>query len=440
MSRLARPNAAEEEEDLLRQMEAFEASSGSLLEPPSAAAAAMSSSDKERRPTSKFAEMRHNLNRRIGAALDYERSPDSIAGLEASSTHTSTPSTCLKAAVVERRGHFNWGHFSAKERSAENPLQSQGFPAASRRPEACEGPKDEVRADGTIKRVSIFAQHQRGVRPDHCPAKEVLVEQSWEQEAGQQGTLRRDWGEESRVLKHSAVLSESDKRDIHLGNVNILSSMSQEQLARDRQELLATLKPATLRFLLSSSKKGPATTGRAATPGTSMLREQPEVRNEVGTGSKTGAKVFPCDGVAADAMMTTQLAASNHPPVTSTTTLLQMDSMEAEKMQWMADLPASAEEDAVGDGPTRPDGFNARFDFEGRPMPFRSDDIPVNVGLHHHGEEPERPGYSLEELLTLARSTFPQQRTVALQVLGKVVYNAKNGLFDSCFDSNVITR
>jgi len=36
-------------------------------------------------------------------------------------------------------------------------------------------------------------------------------------------------------------------------------------------------------------------------------------------------------------------------------------------------------------------------------LPYDSDEISVKAGLHHHGDEPERPGYTLEELLTLAR-------------------------------------
>jgi hypothetical protein len=36
-------------------------------------------------------------------------------------------------------------------------------------------------------------------------------------------------------------------------------------------------------------------------------------------------------------------------------------------------------------------------------LPYDNENISVKAGLHHHGEEPERPGYTLEELLTLVR-------------------------------------
>ena len=39
--------------------------------------------------------------------------------------------------------------------------------------------------------------------------------------------------------------------------------------------------------------------------------------------------------------------------------------------------------------------FYSRFDFTGELMPYDSDKIEPNEGLHHHGDEPHRPGYTL---------------------------------------------
>jgi len=47
--------------------------------------------------------------------------------------------------------------------------------------------------------------------------------------------------------------------------------------------------------------------------------------------------------------------------------------------------------------------FQPRFDFSGNLLPFVNEDISIRSGLHHHGEEPNRPGYSLDELMTLCR-------------------------------------
>lgn len=45
-----------------------------------------------------------------------------------------------------------------------------------------------------------------------------------------------------------------------------------------------------------------------------------------------------------------------------------------------------------------------RFDFEGWLLPYTDSDInEKNRVLYHHGSEPERPGYTLQELFQLAR-------------------------------------
>lgn len=47
--------------------------------------------------------------------------------------------------------------------------------------------------------------------------------------------------------------------------------------------------------------------------------------------------------------------------------------------------------------------------------------IPEYLGLHHHGQEPDRPGYTLEELFILSRSNLLNQRVVAVNILTKVI-------------------
>ena len=61
-----------------------------------------------------------------------------------------------------------------------------------------------------------------------------------------------------------------------------------------------------------------------------------------------------------------------------------------------------------------------RFDFDGN-LIAKDADVPVNEGLHHHGEDSTTPGYSLDELFKLARSSFLQQRVFALRLLAKIM-------------------
>lgn len=66
----------------------------------------------------------------------------------------------------------------------------------------------------------------------------------------------------------------------------------------------------------------------------------------------------------------------------------------------MRDIPAKMAELKPGQH------FNARFDWKGVLLPHSLKDQPQNVNereLYLHGEEPDRPGYTLQELFRLAR-------------------------------------
>ncbi|KFM72538.1 RNA polymerase II-associated protein 1, partial [Stegodyphus mimosarum] len=107
-----------------------------------------------------------------------------------------------------------------------------------------------------------------------------------------------------------------------------------------------------------------------------------------------------------------------------------MSKIEKEKLQWMADLPQPKPIDLKT-------GYTARFDFEGKLL-SRDIDVPIHKGLHHHGEEPEVAGYSLEELFLLARSTLQSQRITALHTLAHILENNWYGMLDSCFDAPLL--
>jgi hypothetical protein len=47
--------------------------------------------------------------------------------------------------------------------------------------------------------------------------------------------------------------------------------------------------------------------------------------------------------------------------------------------------------------------------------------------LHHHGNEPDLAGYTLDELFHLARSKFNQQRVLALQTIGNILAKFHQG-------------
>lgn len=72
-------------------------------------------------------------------------------------------------------------------------------------------------------------------------------------------------------------------------------------------------------------------------------------------------------------------------------------------------------------------------------MPFNDENLTVDQGLHHHGEEPERPGYSLQELLQLSRSAAQQQRCAALKTLANIMEKTHLGLYDKALHPSLLT-
>uniref|UniRef100_A0A8D2KXI1 RNA polymerase II associated protein 1 n=1 Tax=Varanus komodoensis TaxID=61221 RepID=A0A8D2KXI1_VARKO len=180
--------------------------------------------------------------------------------------------------------------------------------------------------------------------------------------------------------------------NIHKENVEKLQSMTEEQILEEQKRLLAQLDPGVVAFLKSR---------HGATSTTSEEEEKME-------------KEIP----------------RNDLPVKPQKEWLHMDSVEFEKLEWMKDLPQPRQKKTKK-------GMQARFSLKGELIP-PDKDLPTHLGLHHHGEEAERAGYSLQELFHLSRSQVIQQRTLALQVLGHIVQKAKAGEFASLLKRSVL--
>uniref|UniRef100_A0A7N6A2E2 RNA polymerase II associated protein 1 n=1 Tax=Anabas testudineus TaxID=64144 RepID=A0A7N6A2E2_ANATE len=110
---------------------------------------------------------------------------------------------------------------------------------------------------------------------------------------------------------------------------------------------------------------------------------------------------------------------------------VHMDKLEPEKLEWMRDLPAPRRKGTKK-------AMQARFDFAGNLIP-PTEDLPTHLGLHHHGEEPERAGYSLQELFLLSRSQVIQQRSLALSTLANILTKARAGEYLSVLKGSVMS-
>ncbi|KAI0237577.1 RNA polymerase II-associated protein 1 [Lamellibrachia satsuma] len=211
----------------------------------------------------------------------------------------------------------------------------------------------------------------------------------------------------------------SEEQIIDEENRARLSAMSEEQILVEQKNLLQTLDPSLVAFLTRHRGTNGENSTQAKSTGEPMDVSAPalNMRAPVRPTPVTQPSPIP-------------VLDESELPVKRDKTWMHMDDVEAEKMQWMKDLPPPT----AGDNKT---GQPARFDLHGNLVPANAD-MPTHLGLHHHGDEPERAGYTLGELFQLARSTFLQQRTLAITTIARIINNARNGSFYDCTSTAII--
>ncbi|ETE67747.1 RNA polymerase II-associated protein 1, partial [Ophiophagus hannah] len=239
-----------------------------------------------------------------------------------------------------------------------------------------------------------------------------------------------------------SLSGEQEAQNIHKENLEKLQSMSKEQILEEQKRLMAQLDPNLLVFLKSrygtcTMKEGERKSEqdrstRLIEPQT-LPESQPEAaetltdtfQQKANTEKEPGMKAF----LRSEAPIRMD-AADDGLPVKPQKEWVHMDSVEFEKLEWMKNLPPLRQNQIKK-------GMQARFSLKGELLP-PDKEFPTHLGLHHHGEEAERAGYSLQELFHLSRSQVTQQRTLALQVLGHIVQKAKAGGFASLLKGSVL--
>lgn len=207
--------------------------------------------------------------------------------------------------------------------------------------------------------------------------------------------------------------AEQEAQTIHEENVARLQAMAPEEILQEQQRLLAQLDPSLVAFLRSPSRTheqaGEKASGEQRPGGPSV-----EVTGE--------ELIMPAS--AREPRQEDELepgAPALALPVTRHKEWLHMDTVELEKLQWTQDLPPLRQQQTQ-------ERMQARFSLQGELL-APDVDLPTHLGLHHHGEEAERAGYSLQELFHLTRSQVSQQRALALHVLAQVISRAQAGEF-----------
>lgn len=209
---------------------------------------------------------------------------------------------------------------------------------------------------------------------------------------------------ESTFVQSGSVLADL-KKTIHEENEKKLSEKSEKEILEEQKKLLETLDPNLVKFLKNR-------------------KIQPSM--------PTATKNLEVESCASEEACSTEEDVKAKIEKYIDSKWINIDFIEKEKLEWIGDLP-----DKKSLEPDQP--YSARFNFKGELQPFYTE-VDVRTSLYHHGEEPERPGYTIQELYQLSRSQVLQQRILALNTLANIIRKTKLGYYDSCFDGQLLHK
>ncbi len=232
----------------------------------------------------------------------------------------------------------------------------------------------------------------------------------------------------------------NSQQQIDQENVDKLANMSEEEIERERRELLATLDPSLVHKLMQRRSD-------TAAPEEDTL----ETRNaSISSGVQCNDEDAADENLAEDERehihtkdCLTSSESTGHleihfprppapPPLDPNSPNFYKDLKEKyyptletdpSKLAWMQ-TPTAAEDEAVYHQSSRdllPGEI--RFDFNADVLaPRTSRQVRQDLGLHHHADAPLAAGYTILELAHLSRSSYPAQACIAIQTLGRLMY------------------
>uniref|UniRef100_A0A146L171 RNA polymerase II-associated protein 1 n=1 Tax=Lygus hesperus TaxID=30085 RepID=A0A146L171_LYGHE len=201
----------------------------------------------------------------------------------------------------------------------------------------------------------------------------------------------------------SYIVSGDEANRIHQDNLSKLSRMSHHEIHEEREKLLSTLDPGLVEFLRNRRKQRTVEEAMDTQDRSSNAEQsgQPAAGTSETTNTEAEAEFD------AREIPDVKEFAHKYP---------HMDVVEDDKLKWIGELATKK--------PETNNPFSARFNFEGELLPYIDEGDGVLRGLHNHGEEQERPGYTLQELMQLSRSAVLQQRVIALTTISNILANA----------------
>ncbi|KAL2853857.1 RPAP1-like protein [Aspergillus pseudoustus] len=271
-----------------------------------------------------------------------------------------------------------------------------------------------------------------------------------------------------------------EKTAIQEQNRQHLASMSDAQIEREREELMSSLDPSLLERFLRRARiddETPTPSSPAAATGddtpasTAPADSEPSpaptpaaVPRPPKTTAKPDSSPNP-DELVPSTLPEDLLPAADFPssgsvhfptPPPRSTTMPTLDpsspsflsdlqahyfpdiSHDPSSLSWLHQPPSDPDEPGAPPSSAYHPGSSAealhpaslRFSLTGTILsPSTSLSLPTYLGLHHHGNDPHAAGYTIPELAILSRSSFPAQRCIAWQVLGRIIFRLGKGQF-----------
>ncbi|OQR95813.1 hypothetical protein THRCLA_07553 [Thraustotheca clavata] len=220
---------------------------------------------------------------------------------------------------------------------------------------------------------------------------------------------RRQQTTQNTVLPSAAAIPQ----DIAADNNAAIANMSVEEIKKAQEELQASLSPEILAMFRNRANAKVNKPTKAAPKLQESILEQKNQQNLDQNKLSLGLKHDKSRKDEAKKESTTNAgqSISNDEELAMAITALPQE--EKDKHEWMQPIESKATTKSS----------SLRVDFHGQLISNTQELPPAHSGLYHHGDEPDLPGYTIEELLLLARSTVSSQRVVACNVLAKVLRN-----------------
>lgn len=277
----------------------------------------------------------------------------------------------------------------------------------------------------------IVERDVSGARPPSAPKapKPKTLPKSWRPARSKEPGIAPAQAPVPNSASDQPPLSESEQ--VHIENVKKLATMSPEEIAREREEIMQNMDPAVLAGLLKRIELKEAQESNLS----SQQQQGKEPTELDGSQQRHSPLRFEMPEPQVQQEVPSQEADEDadtlhfpSPPDDLRKYFPELP-VETEKMAWMQPISAE-EEDEYSAELASVAPSELRFDFNGNLLtPRQSRAIDPSKGLHHHGDAPSAAGYTILELAHLARSSHSAQRSMAIQTLGRVLHKLYTGRF-----------